>query len=239
MNPATNHVIAGLRADNGVLLNVRTGMDHPINSTMCEIWLSLETGSDIAAAQAALAERHQVSLATIQDDMAQPIARLWRYGFLRTRRASGRLAETFATLEPMPEHRIAVSDTHEDGPVHYAVAAWAGFVLAVALQRVPFRYRLRLLRATRRLRSQRPTLTDTVLVQALVVRLARYHPGWVACYEVSMGAFIALALLGRAPTLLLLATFPCIQLHACLEAEGTIVDDRPQNATDNQPLIRI
>jgi hypothetical protein len=240
MYPATDDVIAAFGRDGyGVLLNLRTGRYHPVNETMGDLWCLLDDGHDLDAALQAIADTGDVEVERVREDAESELAKLRRYRMLTARPRSSRLAIRFGTVDPTPSRRLAVTDD-ERASVSQSAIACVAFVVALALQRMPFRLMLRIMRASRRVRRrQRPTVADTIRWVATVRRVASKHPGWAECHEISIAAFLVLAALGRAPTWLLLAVFDSDDLHACLEVGDTVVDHEPQPDKENHPLVRI
>jgi hypothetical protein len=240
MYAATDDVIAAFDSDGyGLLLNLRTGAYHPVNDTMADIWVLLEEGHDLETVLQILAHARNVTAQMLRIDAGEEIRKLQRFGMLIPQPKAGHLAARFGTTAPPPSRRVAIDTTDDHVPARYTAAASAGFLAAIALQVLPFRVRLDVMRASRRLRPQRPTLADTRRMVAAVKRVSRFHAGWDECYEISIGALLALALLGKAPTWLLQARFGQIQLHACLEVNDIAIDHESQGAKEAHPLIRV
>jgi hypothetical protein len=243
MSTATGDVIAVFdRAGYGLLLNVRTHKYHPINRTMGKLWCWLADGTPQHVAEQALAGDYpEVPAKTLRTDTEAALRQLETYALLpATQSKRAPLAGRYAASKPLPSRRVAVTDLSEPVPVHFRVIGFVGFVIAVVLMRLPFPIMLRILRASSRIRAQNPTVADTKQMLAAVGRIAAHHPGWAECYEISIGARIALTMLGKPPAWLLLAVFGTkVTLHGCLEVDDTLIDDKPQTRNENQPLIRI
>ncbi len=236
---ASHRVAAAGDADGYMqLLNLRNKQLAVINPTMRRLWGLLEEGLELDAATTTLSTGEGVPVSTLRRDLAEPIAELESCGMLATRwRQPGRLLRAVIADGSSPS-RVTVTTADEQAPAHYTVAGAVGFAVAILLQRLPLPFTLQLMRGARRLRPQHPALTSSRQLVATVRRLARHHPGWADCYEISMGAFLAAALLGCAPTWSLGADIGSRECHAFLQVDGTAVDHSEQTV-HHQTLIRL
>jgi hypothetical protein len=240
MTYAAPNVILGIDEDGyGLLMNLQTGKYYAVSRTTVTLWTLLDGGLDLDAAMRQLASRHDVSLATVQRDTEEAIQELRRGRMLASRSKRGRLAERVAATIGSPAQRIvATSDVTLSKP--QMAAAWAGFVLALVLQRLPYRLTLRAMTTIRASRAQRPEPHATRQMVATLYGIVWRSPGWAECHEVSVPAYLALAMLGRAPTWLLEATFTAgVGLHACLCDDDAAIDAVPQPRSRRLPLIQI
>jgi hypothetical protein len=218
-----------------LLLNLRTGLLVSLNPAMGHVWRELENGCNLAEAIGTHVARggHPPDAAAI-DVLA-------RHGMLSSRRSTSRgRAIKLSSREAWPTRRVVATD---DG-VSWGdmVAASVGFatVIAVAHLPIPFSTGLGLIRGLAGIRRQRPTLTSTCRLVAAARRVARKHPGWADCFEISLAAFVAAALKGQAPDWCFGARFGPLGRHAWLEAENTAVDhERGDSDRQYQAMVRL
>lgn len=105
------------------------------------------------------------------------------------------------------------------GTRHERLAAVSGLVLALVLLHLPFRHTVRAARLARRIGRRRLTEARAEVLVAAVRHTARLWPGRAACMEVSLGAALAAALLGRRLNWCVGARFspPPTEYHAWVE----------------------
>ena len=242
MYAAPNVILAVAPTGNGRLINVGTGGSPPaIDPKMVELWQLLDQGMALSAATASLADTYREPVDVIRRDCAPAVADLRRARMLTRRRQHGRLRNKVNTNAPPPTRRIVANDDNQRAPARYRMAAWAGYLVTLGLSRLPYRLTLWSMLAMRSARTQHPTVATTSQLVAITRRIVRRGPGWAECHEVSVPAYIAGALLGRAPRWALDATFSPFELHASLEVADTdtAVDDAPQPCKQRLALIRI
>jgi hypothetical protein len=222
-----------------LLLNLRNGRKVVLEPAMGFVWGLLEQGSELHAAVQALRERLSPS-PELDQAIEQAVAELRRAGVLTTRFQVSGPATGLIAHAPTASNRI-VADERPLSPVQ-RFAATAGFAIAIAIIHlpIPFSAQLAIVRGVSRLRRQRPRFELSIGVVAFVRRIARPYLGWVDCYEISLGAFIALALTGNAPDWCWGARFGQLDRHAWLEDAGAAIDHKA--VTTDRPykcVIRI
>jgi hypothetical protein len=226
----------------GQLINIGSGSGPlPVNRTMTELWRLLdEQGMNLSTATEMLAVTYDRTVAAIRRDCAPAVADLQRARMLTRCHRQGRLRRRVASDAPPPRRRVVAVATEEDepAPASYRAAAWAGYMIGLVLRCLPYRITLWTMLAARSMRAQRPTEASTRQLGAIARRLVHRGPGWAECHEVSVAAYLAAAVIGRAPRWVLDATLP-FRLHAYLQVGDTAVDDAAPAGGLRQVLIRI
>jgi Transglutaminase-like superfamily len=241
MYGATHRFIALADSDGWVVfLDIKKGQWYVGNPSFWAVWEHLEMGLDLENA-VKLAAGTRIPLETLQGDIERQTPRLEQLGILATRwKPPGKAARRVLADGPPASARVSVKQAEADSPSGYVTAAIVGFSIAIMLQRVPFWLKLRIIRASRRLRPQRPTLESTTQLVRAVSHIARRHKGMAECLEISLGAFLAGTMLGKAPTWCIGAHTNPLRCHAWLEVDGTAVDSA-HGASDRRyrAMIRV
>jgi hypothetical protein len=204
----------------GVLLDRRSGRCYAMNGTAHELWREWHRTGDFDTALATMADRDAAYASS---------------GFRTDSRA---LADTLLARGLLTtEDKTKI---HTDTPVPPADTVAPGFrfaaVLAVPitllLVRLPFRVTTRVLSWSRTHWCRRGATTRQALAAALATEsAARYHPGRIACLELSLGAVVTMAVGRRHLSLVIgVADDPC-RFHAWVAAE-----DGPVHYPSNDDL---
>jgi hypothetical protein len=244
---AADEVIAVRAPDGyGLLMRPRSGRYHTATPKLVRLWRLLdEQGLELQTAIARLADNDPDRIEQLRQEFGPEIAKLRRYGMLvgaRTDPEDGYVARIAARRPPAPT-RIAVTAADERAPWHYKLVAWAAYLAALlVIQRLPDRHRYRIMLAARGCRRQRPSLRSCLQVLATVRWILDYAPGWAGCDEAALPSFLALAVLGRAPSWVLAVSLtpPEVGFHAFLRVGDFAIDDAPQpDGTPLHPVIEI
>jgi hypothetical protein len=236
---ATEQVI-GIKDEDAwiLLLHLVSGEWLTGNPALGYVWEQLEHGHELSAAIDAAAEGW-VPAETLRSALESQIPALVRHAMLVGKPAPpDRFARAILARGQPATRRVAPTASDGAASTREVVAAAVGFWIAILIQRLPFLVRLRFLRAVTRIRAQRPTLPSTLTLVGLNSARGGSHNGWAECLEISMGSFIAAALLGRAPSWCIGAAFAPLRPHAWLEVDGCAVDHAEQFGTP-QAMIRI
>jgi hypothetical protein len=223
-----------------LLLHTRTGEKVVLEPAMGFLWGQLEHGLTLRAAVGTLQQQLPAS-AALEQAIAEGVRELQRHQMLTTpRRANRGAAASLITHQPTATERVVAH--HRPLPLRHRLAALAGFALAIVIVHlpIPFWAQLRLVSGFGRLRRQHPRLATTTAVVAYVRRITKPYPFWADCDEIALGAYVALALTGRAPDYCWGARFGQLDRHAWLEDHGTAIDHIP--VTTDRPyqcVIRI
>jgi hypothetical protein len=236
MHPAADVILAIDVDGYGVLVDLHAGTFYPVNPTMARLWALLEQCSDLDTAVRVLASEYAMSVEQVRRDC---LAQLRRNSLLTRRPNRGRIADTLTASGRSPSERIAVTAADELVSPAYRAAAWLGYLIGLLLQRVPYWLMLRIMQTIRRLRAQHPTPATTRQLVAAVRRIVWQMPGWAECHEISVPAYLAAAILGKAPHWRLEVTFAPVGLHAYLQDGDTAIDDVPQPRTRRIAVIQI
>jgi hypothetical protein len=214
---ATGDVVAAFGPDGyGVLFNVRTDRYHSVNRTMARVWLELEQGHDLDRAIERVAAHYGTSPGAFREANAATLERLTEYGMLIDRWRTRGPAVRFGVVTPGPSTRALINHDAEPSSQRDRVLAACGFLIGLVLKRQPYARRLRLMQLAWQLRHQRPTEASTRKMLAAVANVAQRHPGWAACEEITLGAFLALVVLGRAPAWALEVSLGKVRFHSSL-----------------------
>ncbi len=236
MHPAADVILAIDVDGYGVLVNLHAGKYYPVNPTMAHLWALLEQWSDLDTAITILASEHATPVEQVRRDC---LVQLRRNSLLTRRPKRGRIANSLSAPGRSPSKRIAVTATDELAPPAYRAAPWLGYLIGLLLQRLPYWLMLRIMQTIRRLRAQHPTPATTRQLVAAVRRIVWQMPGWAECHEVSVPAYLAAVILGKAPHWMLEVTFGPVGLHAYLQDGDTAIDDVPQPRTSRIAVIQI
>jgi hypothetical protein len=240
---ASRHVIAAFDDEGyGLLMNLRRRPSRnycPINPTTGDLWCLLENGLEMQSAIATMAQRHRMTTEAFRHDNAAEIDKLRRQGMLtRQWRPPGRASAVAAGATPATA-RIAATEADADAaPVSYRTAVRAGLLIALILQRLPYELMLYVMRASRHLRPQHPTLDTTRQLVAIATRVHANHAGWNECHEISIGALLGAVIVGRAPGWSLEVTWDPFNLHASLRIADIAIDHAPQRLPNISPSSR-
>ncbi|MDI3405949.1 lasso peptide biosynthesis B2 protein [Streptomyces cavernicola] len=132
---------------------------------------------------------------------------------------------------------MAVPTRTERPPLPDRLGAIAALAVASALvQAAPLRCTLAVARITKRCAHRPATAEEGVRAVAARDWVSRFFPGRAACLEISLAAFLALALRGRSVDWCIGCRFDPCESHAWIEAESGPVGepetpDRPFHVT--------
>ncbi len=213
-----------------VAVNLRTFNWSVMSQEVGYAWQLLADGMQLDDAIATTAEAYAVPITTA--DELRPMLELLRLdGMLsRRRRPQWKLTGRVAPGEPAAS-RATAPEPAGRLPMHYKLAAAAGFALALALLRLfkrlhlPFWLLLRIATAVRRIACRDSDPATAVQLVRTIERLAEHLPK-AECMEVSLGAFFASAFCLRAPRWCVGPQFDPLRPHAWIEAQGTPIDCR-------------
>jgi hypothetical protein len=229
-------------SDDRVLLLNRINGDWWVGDPALKcVWDQLETGLDLQAAIEAAFESAPARWETIDElrgEIERLVPELVASGMLTRRRPRGRLSSATGADGALSSRRVSVAPGSERASARYEVAAIVALWTAIILRHTQFRFMLRILRAARRLRPQHPTLSNTVELVAVVSRKARHRDVWARRQEISVGAFLMGALLGRAPSWCIGGCLDPLEPRAWVETDGIAIDYRDQGGPYQQ-MVRI
>lgn len=198
-----------------VLLNIATGRWHKLNRTGNELYSAIcEHGIDTAVE--IFASRYpEMPQDELRRDAEKCLSDLVEGGLLKPvslPRGSG----------GVPIALVARGSV----PLKPRLVAFVAMLLALLLLRLPFRVTVRAFKFVKRTLAKRTT-TQPEALQALAAakRVSRFHPGRVACLELSLTAALTAALRrGSVEWCLGVASDPQ-SFHAWIEADGEPVTD--------------
>jgi Transglutaminase-like superfamily len=207
------HMTTGPRGGT-VLLDQRTGRCYAMNGIARQLWQAWHDTGDFDTALSVVAGRDPV------DDRFRAESRKLAESLL----AKGLLV-TESRTGATRDDRVPHGEPDAASP-NFRLAAALAVPLTFLLVLLPFRVTVRLLTWSRRHWCRRGAATNQALAAMTATRMAaRYHPGRVACLEVSLGTVITLALRRRYAALVIgVADDPC-RFHAWVNAhEGPVHD---------------
>lgn len=230
-----------------ILLNTRTGQWHVINGSARELWEECRRTGDFDAAVAVSAGRVPAAHAQRLRRDAEVLAEALLDRGLLTSGRSGRTVFPKSRREPAARNRGQAAERipPAGGPPPTGspaqapearfrlrrrdrIAGLLGLALALCLLWLSFRAVLRTVSVVKRLLGPRPATGAQAerAVQA-VERAAGHYPGRVACLELSLGAVMTLALVGRSVDWCLGNAGHTMRLHAWIEV-GRAAVPHPQ-----------
>lgn len=203
-------------ADGGlVLLNVTTGQWHKLNRTGNELYSAIcDHGVDTAIA--IFASRYpEIPENDLRGNAENCVSALVERGLLEL--ASVPRGSGGVPIALVPRGPVALK------PLLVALIA---LPLALILLRLPFRVTVKVLKFVKRRFGTRVT-TQAEALQALAAarRVSRFHPGRVACLELSLTAALAAAFRGGSVEWCLGVANDPQSFHAWIEADGEPVTD--------------
>ncbi|MFD4670527.1 lasso peptide biosynthesis B2 protein [Lentzea sp. NPDC058450] len=212
--PGSVHVTA--EADGGlILLNVSTGQWHKLNRTGNELFSvirdhGVDTGAELFADRYPAVPREE-----IRRHAETCVSGLVERGLLEPEnlaRGSGGVP-----IALVPRGSVALRPK---------LVAAVALPLALVLLRLPFRRTLKVFKLVKRVRTRRAA-TRSQALQALAAaqRVSRFHPGRVACLELSLTAALTAAFRGGEVQWCLGVASDPQSFHAWIEAEGEPVTD--------------
>ncbi|MGI5505721.1 lasso peptide biosynthesis B2 protein [Lentzea sp. CA-135723] len=212
--PGSVHVTA--ENDGGlILLNVATGQWHRLNRTGNELLAVIrEHGVDLGAER--FADRYPgVPRAEIRQHAESCVSGLVERGLLEPEnpvRGSGGVPIALGSRGP-----AALRPT---------LVALFALPMALVLLRLPFRRTVKVFKLVKRVRARRDA-TGSQALQALAAakRVSRFHPGRVACLELSLTAALTAALRGGEVLWCLGVASDPQSFHAWIETDGEPVTD--------------
>lgn len=199
------HVTTGPRGGS-VLLDERSGRCYAMNGVANELWRAWDQTGDFDAALIAVARRNPVyATERFSTDARQLADTLLAKGLLVAGPRSERVAQEVRHREPRAKRG-------------FRVAAVFAFPITLLLVLLPFRVTVRVLSWSRRRWCRREVTAEQALAAYTAFdKAARFHPGRVACLELSLGAVVTLALSRRYLSLVIgVADDPC-RFHAWVE----------------------
>ncbi|WP_246292910.1 lasso peptide biosynthesis B2 protein [Lentzea indica] len=198
-----------------ILLNVTSGQWHKLNRTGNELFSAIRAHGVDAAVEVFASRYPEVPQGQIRLDAEKLLSALVERGLLEPdnlERGSGGVPIALAPRSPVslkPKLMAAVA-----------------LPLALLLLRLPFRMTVKAFKFVKRGLAKR-TATKPEALQALAAakRVSRFHPGRVACLELSLTAALTAAFRGGSVQWCLgVATDPQ-SFHAWIEADGEPVTD--------------
>ncbi|MFB8353271.1 lasso peptide biosynthesis B2 protein [Streptomyces niveus] len=199
-----------------VLLDARNGQWYAMNGTARALWSEWRLNGDFDAGVRTVAARFPPALGErVRADAGQLADVLVRRGLVTT-------ATPHSEQRPTEAPRTARADRRASSVTarHDRAAAAVGLLVALCLLRLPFGVTVRAVRAFKS-RCPRPaTAVEAAQALALVRRVARLHPGRVACLELSLAATVRLALAGLDVEWCLGSADDPYRFHAWIEESG-------------------
>lgn len=215
------------------LLNIHGGAWLTLSPDAAYFWSQLETGVDIDAAVAAVADYYEETKGAVQTELRPVIELLFFEGFLLAE-AETKMAEVHMST-PMTGTGLAIKGL----PRRMRCVAALSLVLSLIVQRLPLWLRLKLLRVLAKLPGGPATLSDAELLVACIRWVGQFYPGRAACLELSVPTFIAGALQGQRVTWCAGIRFDPIVNHAWIEVDGQPVGEREAERWPFKAAIRI
>lgn len=204
-----------------VLLDARNGQWYAMNRTARALWSEWRLNGDFDAGVRTVAARFPPALGErVRADADELADVLVRRGLVTAApRPDRRPAQ--APSEAGTAGRAGTDDRASSAaPRHDRAAATAALLIALCLLRLPFGVAVRAAAALKS-RCPRPaTATEAAEAVVLVRRVARLHPGRVACLELSLAATVRLALAGLSVEWCLGSADDPYRFHAWVEAAG-------------------
>jgi hypothetical protein len=191
----------------GVLLDRRSGRCYVMNGTAHELWREWRRTGDFDAGLASMAARDKAYAGSgFRADSRELADKLLARGLLSVRTNRRDISDT-----PIPP-----ADSVVPG---FRFAAALAVPITLLLVRLPFRVTTRVLSWSRTHWCRRGATTGQALAAALATEsAARYHPGRIACLELSLGAVVTMAVGRRHLSLVVgVADDPC-RFHAWVAA---------------------
>ena len=201
------------------LLNEHTGQWHLLNSTAAYTWRLVREGPPAADVLTALTARFPgVPHERIRDDFEDLVGDLALRGLLAIETspdAGNTWNETSMAFEFHAPGRISVRQL---------VPAALALPIGLILSRVPFRWTARVIRSVKHhLPFPQATPEEADALAHAAQRVARVHPGRMACYENSLTILVAAVLSGRSVNMYLGTATDPRRFHAWIETDGRIV----------------
>jgi transglutaminase superfamily protein/coenzyme PQQ synthesis protein D (PqqD) len=220
-----------------VLVNVLSGQCYAMNPTADVMWRAWRAGGDFETAIAATAAHHpELSCDRIRRDARHLVGALAGRDLVVLDRDVPRRARTGLETEPLDRAQVPV-ETVANSRRRAVIPIALG--LSLLLTCLPFRFTVRVTRATRRRCRRSATPREVTATITAVRRAAGWWPGRVACLELSLATVTAMTLTRcRADLVIGVADDPC-RFHAWVEVDGVPVQTESDPAIDEFRRILI